>query len=158
MPNSLTVLRAAALSACAAFSLTPFAVNAVELGRLRQVSGPTPFTSCTADNVAGQIGRNYPDSEIEPWVAANPREPNELIFGWQQDRWTNGGSRGLVAGIRSERSESDERGDRGERRSGGAFRDVIPGSVTKCEGGAYTRASDPWVDFSRNGVASEDRE
>ena len=147
MSRSLTALRAAALSACAAFSLTSFAVNAAELGRLRQVSGLTPFTGCTADNVAGQIGTNYPDSEIEPWVAANPREPSELIFGWQQDRWSNGGSRGLVAGIRSERREG------GEQRSGGAFRDVIPGPVTKCEGGTYTRASDPWVDFSRNGVA-----
>ena len=29
----------------------------------------------------------------------------------------------------------------------------MPGPVTKCEGGPFTRASDPWVDFSPNGTA-----
>ena len=71
---------------------------AVQLGPLTGLRGD-PFAGCTADNVAAQPGTNYPNTEIEPWVAANPAEPDNLVAGWQQDRWCNGGSRGLLAGV-----------------------------------------------------------
>ena len=32
---------------------------------------------------------------MEPWIAVNPTNPNNLIGVWQQDRWSNGGARGL---------------------------------------------------------------
>lgn len=60
------------------------------------MSGPSPFSGCTAD--AGQSGINYAGSEVEPWVAVNPANGNNLVGAWQQDRWSNVGSRGLVAG------------------------------------------------------------
>ena len=41
------------------------------VGVLQQVSGATPFAGCTADNVAAQPGTVYPNSEVEPWVAAS---------------------------------------------------------------------------------------
>src|SRR6185295_18520187 len=68
---------------------------------LVQISGPgpSPFAGCTADVTAGNTGTNYPNSEIEPWVAVNPTDPDNIVAGWQQDRWDNGGSRGLVAGV-----------------------------------------------------------
>src|SRR5437588_6524866 len=68
-----------------------------ELGRLTQITGPSPFSGCTADDVGSQPGINYPESEIEPWIDANPTDPRNLIAGWQQDRWNNGGSRGDVS-------------------------------------------------------------
>src|SRR5215213_3071790 len=72
---------------------------AAETGKLVPVSpGASPFADCTTDDVGGQEGTNYPNTEIEPWVDANPADRKNLIAGWQQDRWSNGGSRGLMAG------------------------------------------------------------
>lgn len=112
---------------------------AVELGPLTKVSGGDPFTGCTADQVGEQPGTPYPNTEIEPWIAANPAHPSNVLAGWQQDRWSDGGSRGLIAGL--------------SRNGGTGWRNIVPGRVTKCEGGPWTRASDPWLDFSTKGVA-----
>jgi hypothetical protein len=38
-------------------------------------------------------------AEVEPYVAVNPRSAASLIGVWQQDRWSNGGARGLLAGV-----------------------------------------------------------
>ena len=46
--------------------------------------GPSPFAGCTADDVAlqeavcsaaGAPCTDYPNTEIEPWVDANPTNP-----------------------------------------------------------------------------------
>jgi hypothetical protein len=99
-----------------------------------QISQSSPFAGCVADDVEGQPGTNYPETEIEPWIATNPSDPENLIAGWQQDRWSNGGSRGLVS------AHSND---------GGAnwISLVVPG-ITLCFGGAYQRASDPWVSIA----------
>jgi hypothetical protein len=112
------------------------------VGPLQQVSGASPFASCTADNVAAQPGTVYPNSELEPWIAASTRDSNgdgatDVIAGYQQDRWSNGGSRGVYASV--------------------LYRGVwvqvaIPGT-SACVGGSHLRATDPWVTFSPNGVA-----
>lgn len=116
------------------------AAQAAPKGRLTTVSpGKSPFASCTADRVRKQIGTNYPNTAIEPWIDANPAKPDNLIAGWQQDRWSNGGSRGLVAGYSKD-------GGRTWRRS-------VPPGVTVCSGGQYVRASDPWVSISPDGTA-----
>src|SRR5262245_27617110 len=57
----------------------------------------SPFVSCTAD--AGQVGTKYLNTEVEPWVDVNPTDAKNIVAVWQQDRWSNGGSRGLVAGV-----------------------------------------------------------
>ena len=43
-------------------------------------------------------GDDYLDSEVEPWLDVNPIDEDNLVGTWQQDRWSNGGARGLVAG------------------------------------------------------------
>ena len=44
----------------------PFTVNALVL-----ISGPSPFTGCTADATPPAPGRiNFPNSVVEPWVAS----------------------------------------------------------------------------------------
>src|SRR5438067_12670246 len=68
------------------FALTP----------LVQVSDASPFDA-TFD--AGQSGKVFPNSEVEPQVAVDPNNPMHVVGVWQQDRWSNGGSRGLVAGV-----------------------------------------------------------
>src|SRR5437867_3593818 len=64
---------------------------------LVQVSGESPFPAGCAD-IAGR-GVNYPGSEVEPQIAVNPRDPANLIATWQQDRWSNGGAKGVVTGV-----------------------------------------------------------
>ena len=42
-------------------------------------------------------GTNYPQTEIEPRIAVSPFNHDHIISVYQQDRWSNGGARGLVA-------------------------------------------------------------
>src|SRR5947209_8055409 len=62
------------------------------------VSGPSPYASCSNDS---QSGTNFVNAEVEPWVAVNPTNANNVVGVWQQDRWSNGGAHGLVAGSSS---------------------------------------------------------
>src|SRR4030095_9742092 len=61
------------------------------------VSGPSPFAGCTVGAAPGSV--LYPNAEEEPWVDVNPTNPNNLIAVWQQDRWSDGGARGLVTAV-----------------------------------------------------------
>ncbi|MDQ3987053.1 MAG: glycoside hydrolase [Actinomycetota bacterium] len=102
---------------------------------LVQVSSVTPFASNCG--TAGQEGTLYLNSEVEPWVDVNPADSDNIVGSWQQDRWSNGGARGLVAGV------SFDGGDNWTE-------SVIPG-ISECSGGTYERASDPWLSFSPDG-------
>jgi hypothetical protein len=107
------------------------------------VSGPTPFApNC---NGAPQPGTLYPNSEVEPWVSANPRSPANMVAVWQQDRWSNGGAQGNLTGVTF---------------NAGRSWDVVESPpFSRCaggnaqNGGDYERATDPWVSFSPNGTA-----
>jgi hypothetical protein len=102
--------------------------------------GDSPFIGCTADSATLQIASGsvlYPNAEIEPRSAINPTNSRNIVGEYQQDRWSDGGARGLVASVSHD---------------GGATwsRVVVPG-LSKCSGGSYDRASDPWVSFAPNG-------
>src|SRR4029453_10460097 len=66
------------------------------------VSGGSPIAGCLGDQP--DSGTNFVNSEVEPWMAVNPTDGpdgdgivgDNLIGAWQQDRWSNGGSRGIV--------------------------------------------------------------
>src|SRR6266513_1537495 len=62
-------------------------------------SGPSPFTGCTADNAAAQqqFSTLYMNAEPEMRSSINPSQPLNLVGAYQQDRWNNGGARGLVS-------------------------------------------------------------
>jgi hypothetical protein len=101
------------------------------------VSGPSPYGSCTAGGGPGSV--NYTNAEVEPYMAVNPTFTQNLIGVWQQDRWSDGGAHGLVAGF-----SLDGGTTWGET--------VLPFSI--CAGGLdYERASDPWVSFGPDGTA-----
>src|SRR5690242_8252338 len=120
-PVSRLVSLGLAATSVVALGLGP--ASAAEVGKLVRVTAGDPFAGCTADKAAKQIGTNYPATEIEPWVAADPTDPNRLLTGYQQDRWSNGGSRGLVGSISAN--------------GGASWKRVIPGKVTQCEGGPW---------------------
>jgi hypothetical protein len=104
---------------------------------LVQVSGTSPFLDCTADGVAEQSGTVFLNSEVEPWIDVNPTDTDNLVGIWQQDRWSNGGARGLVAGVSQD--------------GGAGWQEVVIPGITLCSDGVYDRATDPWVSFGPDG-------
>src|SRR6266508_1934349 len=129
-------------SACPLLGLAAILLASATLPALAQpvqISGLSPFAGCTADNVGNQPGTNYPETEIEPWIDANPSDLQNLIAGWQQDRWSNGGARGLVSAYSAD--------------GGVNWTSVVVPGITLCSDGDYTRASDPWVSIAPSGVA-----
>src|SRR2546421_1408694 len=108
----------------------------VRAASLFTVSSVDPYASCS---ITGQPGTNYPDAEVEPWVAVNPTNTSNIIGVWQQDRWSNGGARGLVAGV---------------SKNGGSSWTQVPLPFSQCGSGLdFQRASDPWVSFGPDGTA-----
>ena len=98
------------------------------------VSAASPF----ANDCGIGFGTLYRDAEVEPSLAVNPRDSRHWIAAWQQDRWSNGSSRGIVAAVTFD--------------AGATWTRVAP-RYTLCSGGTYERASDPWIDFSPDGTA-----
>lgn len=133
---TVLVAVAATLGAQAAF--------AAATGPLVQVSGASPFGALEeCGNFPTNVpffppSVNYVDSEVEPWVVVNPVNPDNVVAFWQQDRWSDGGSRGNVAGVSFD---------------GGAAWQIVPvPGLTECTGGPWERASDPWLSFSPDGT------
>ena len=140
MSASLARLASSLLLGVVLGSVGATAAAAVELGRLVAVSpGPSPFAGCTADDVPlqeavcaalGAPCTAYPDTEIEPWVVVIPGT-DDLIAGWQQDRWSNGGARGNFGAYSTDGGRS-------------WTKVAIPGT-SLCSGGVFARNSDPWL-------------
>ncbi len=115
---------------------------ASRIAAVSRASGLSPFTA-NCDRVPA-TGTLYVNADVEPWLAANPLDGNNLIGVWQQDRWSNGGARGI--GIAYSRD------------GGGTWtRSTAP--LSRCAGAPagsaadYERNSDPWVSFTPDGIA-----
>src|SRR6185503_11638310 len=104
----------------------------------RAVSGATPFGAC-----GGAGGTLFAGAEVEPHLAADPRDASHLVAAWQQDRWSNGSARALMSAASFD---------------GGATWSVraLPFSACAGEGaargGLYLRTSDPWLSFGADGT------
>ena len=77
-----------------------------------------------------------------------PQPRGNLIGVWQQDRWSNGGARGLRTAYSID---------------GGVTWGTAQAKFSRCtggnaaNGGDYARASDPWVTFARGRTACRSR-
>ena len=113
-------------------------------GSLVRVSGTSPFAGSNC-GLAGQTGNHFLNSEVEPFVDVNPANGNNIIGVWQQDRWSNGVSRGNVVGTSLDDGQTWKviKQTKNSLCTGG----------TPANGGGYERASDPWVTISPNGNA-----
>jgi hypothetical protein len=118
-----------------ALGVSPAAATPYAAGPVVQVSGVSPFDADCGLTAAG--GTVVINSEVEPSVEVSPTNPNIVVGMWQQDRWSNGGSRGNVAGISFD--------------AGATWSLLTFPGVTECTGGEFDRASDPWVSFAPNG-------
>jgi hypothetical protein len=110
-----------------------------------QVSGISPFPPGCGSNPGVPAGTNTLDAEVEPWVDVNPTDADNIVAFWQQDRWSNGGARSLVAGV--------------SKNGGASWETVIVPGITDCSGPApggtdlgFDRATDPWLSFGPDGT------
>jgi hypothetical protein len=109
------------------------------------ISIPTPFPPGCGGVTEGDFpgaNFNYPNSETEPWLAVSPTNPNDVAGFWQQDRWSDGGSHGLVAAVSHD-------GAANLAYSVPHFSNCAGG--TAANGGDFGRSSDPWVSWAPNG-------
>jgi hypothetical protein len=108
-------------------------------------SGASPFTpGCGGPGEGFHVppdvaGVNFLNTEVEPWFEVNPQNAMNLAGFWQQDRWSDGGSHGLVAGVSHD-------GGATWTKSWPAFSNCAGGTATN--GGGYERSSDPWLSWS----------
>ena len=115
-----------------------------ELPPQYRVSVASPF-SANCEGVA-QTGTSNINAEVEPSVAVNPTNPDNLVGAWQQDRWSNGGSRGIGTSVSFDGGKT-------------WTRSLVP--FSRCSGGNslnggnYERATDPWLSFSPNGTVHQ---
>ena len=100
------------------------------------VSGTAPWPG----NCGEAAGRSTVtlNSEVEPSIAVDPLDGNHLIGAWQQDRWANGGAKGVVSATSFD---------------GGHTWTTSVAAFTLCSGGIYQRATDPWVSIGPDGTA-----
>ena len=103
-------------------------------------SGASTFApGCDGVTSAGTV---YVNAEVEPSIAVNPANPDNMIAAWQQDRWSNGGARGPGTAYSFD---------------GGGTWTRTSAPMSRCAGGtgpnAFERASDPWVTFAPDGTA-----
>jgi hypothetical protein len=108
---------------------------------LVQLSRPSTFAA-GCDGVAA-TGTLYVDTAAEPSLVVSPSNPMNLVAGWQQNRWSDGGSQGLNFAASLD---------------GGTTWTPSNAAFSRCTGGAsgapgdYARASDVWLTASPNGV------
>ena len=108
----------------------------------RKLSTDSPVASgCTGGHTTGTL---YAGAEVEPMAANLASDPNHIVATWQQDRWSDGGARGIVTAVSSDGGASWARTLQPMSRCGGA----LAGSA-----GDFERVSDPWIDIGSNGVA-----
>jgi hypothetical protein len=143
-----TVLtRTGALAAALVLSLaSPATAAPATVGPLSLVSGPSPYAACTTGLDPGSPpGTNYVNAEVEPSVSVNPSDKANVIGVFQQDRWSNGGARGLSTAVSFDGGTiwSEPAAPHFSKCSGG----------TPANGGDYDRASDPWVSIGPDGTA-----
>jgi hypothetical protein len=143
LPRSLV----AAVIAVAAFAAVPAAFAAdYTVGSIVTASpatsplpDPCPFQAETNKQI------NYANTELEPFVAVNPTNPQNVIGVFQEDRWSDGGAHGLLAAA--------------SFNGGGSYVNTWA-EFSACSDEPNTsyfehlpRATDPWVSFDAAGRA-----
>jgi hypothetical protein len=133
----LVALAPAALASDTSFTLNPAVL----------VSGPSALAGCAvgADPNANPPSINYPNTAVEPSVAINPTNPDNILGAYQQDRWSDGASKGLVAA-------SSIDGGLTWSQSLAEFSICSDNPATSYLS-PFDRATDPWVSFDSSGRA-----
>jgi hypothetical protein len=107
------------------------------LGPTVRVSHGDPFAHTDADHIEAQTGTVYPGTSVETFLVVDPTNPGHLAAMWQQDRWSNGGARGLEVATSFD--------------GGQTWQDTPLPGVSLVAGGTAARVSDPWLAVAANG-------
>jgi hypothetical protein len=136
----------AASVACGAAALAAASPAAAAVSPLVQVTGASPFAIGCAGPDHDPTGTVYENGEVEPWIAVDPADPDNIAGAWQQDRFSDGGAHGLAASTST---------TGGASWTGATFADFSrcplfarygdPGAQSP--GSEFDRASDPWVSW-----------
>lgn len=130
---------AACIAACGGGGASePAAAPPAGHGVVASAASPMP-QGCTGGASAGTL---YVNAEVEPFIAAHPGNPQHLVGAWQQDRWSGGAARAVMAAVSFDGGLSWNR-------------QLLP--FSRCAGGIgstgdYERATDPWVDIGPDGT------
>jgi hypothetical protein len=105
-----------------------------------RVSGPSTLTGCPY-GASADFAAAYDNTEVEPQIAVNPTNPNEIIAVAQQDRWPDGAARGLTSWM--------------SRNGGATWAKLADVPWSACQGGParFGRVTDPWVSYDEAGNA-----
>ena len=139
-----SVLLGAVLTVAAATATAPASANPFTLDPVSVASGASPFApGCGGPGEASATSVLYQNAEVETHSAVNPTNPANVVTYWQQDRWSDGGAHGNLAGY--------------SLNAGATWGRSAP-RFSRCAGGAglgnagdYHRSTDPWLSFSPNG-------
>ncbi|MEJ8567308.1 sialidase family protein [Elongatibacter sediminis] len=116
-------------------------------GDLSRVSAASPFSAdCNGPDFP--ITAAYVNAESEPYIAVNPRDPDNLIAVYHVDRYHNDGANGALAATSFDGGQTWHIP---ELRDQPQFSRCAGGNETN--GGNFEKASDPWVDFGPDGTA-----
>lgn len=119
-----------------------FSQSVIPTNTLEQESLPPsppfqfPFTTITEVQVSHDFFHSTtgePETEAEPMIALNPRRPANLLAGYQEARYSNGGAEVLVYAFSFD--------------YGAHWTEKLVPDLTVASGGSIDRASDPWVAF-----------
>jgi BNR repeat-like domain len=115
------------------------------------VSTSSPFAIGCAGPGHDATGTLSENGEVEPWASVNRHDTSQIAGAWQQDRWSDGGSHGLVSSVSTDGGSTFGTGD------------VFP-DFSRCPlfahyanpdaqepGKEFDRGSDPWVSWGDNG-------
>jgi hypothetical protein len=130
-----TIITGIALTAAAAGTA---AASPFTFGPDVKVSGASALNGCTA-GASADFANAYNNTEVEPQVAVDPTNPAEITGVSQQDRWPDGGARGLTSWMSTDGAASWSK-----------LPDV-PWSA--CQGGParFGRVTDPWDSYDKAG-------
>jgi len=123
---------------------TPTPTPSPQLDPQYRASAPSPFAA-NCDGVPA-LGTVYANAEVEPSLAINPMNTQNVAAVWQQDRWSTGGSRGIVAGFSTDGGKSWMQHAMPYSRCGGG---------NAGNGGDYARTSNPWITASPDGTLNQ---
>jgi hypothetical protein len=80
-----------------------------------------------------------PGTQAEPYLDADPNNPENLLACWQENRFRNGGARALGYAVSSD--------------GGLTWAEGLMPKLTTIDGGPWEKASDPWVAYGPNNRA-----
>jgi hypothetical protein len=114
------------------------AASPFTLGPDVKVSGGSTLTGCTF-GASPDFASAYDNTEVEPQVAVDPTNTADITGASQQDRWPDGGARGLTSWMSTD---------------GAASWSKLPDAPwSACQGGPtrFGRVTDPWVSYDKGG-------